>query len=180
MGAIMNRRQSTRIRKTRGQSLVEFALVLPVILMLFGGIIDFGWVVFNYAQLYNALREGLRYGSVPGFGATPQYYQCDAIRQHIITVASASGIQAANITVTYDTGDPAATLGPCPAGQASATVGTNTAVNISRDVKSGDRLFIDLNINVQFLSPFLKPFAPSGIPIHLRAARSLFPDGLGM
>ncbi len=172
----MNRQHAAKKRKSRGQALVEFALVLPIILTLFGGIIDFGWVVFNYAQLYNALREGLRYGSVPGFTTPQQYYQCDAIRQKIRDVANASGIQASNITITYDTGDPAQSIGPCPAGHASAIIGTD----ISRPIRSGDRLFIDLNINVQFLSPFLKPIVPNGIPIHLRAARSLFPDGLGV
>lgn len=173
----MNRQHATKKRKSRGQALVEFALVLPIILTLFGGIIDFGWVVFNYAQLYNGLREGLRYGSVPGFTTPYQYYQCDAIRQKIRDVANASGIQASNITITYDNGDPTIPpLGSCPAGHASAIIGTD----IPGEIKAGDRLFIDLNINVQFLSPFLKPIVPNGIPIHLRAARSLFPDGLGV
>lgn len=44
----------------RGQSLVEFALVLPVLLLLFMGILDFGRAVYAYNTLSNAAREGAR------------------------------------------------------------------------------------------------------------------------
>lgn len=44
----------------RGQSLAEFALVLPVLLLLFMGILDFGRAVFAYNTLSNAAREGAR------------------------------------------------------------------------------------------------------------------------
>lgn len=48
------------IRDRRGQSLVEFALVLPVLLLLFMGILDFGRAVYAYNTLSNAAREGAR------------------------------------------------------------------------------------------------------------------------
>lgn len=44
----------------RGQSLVEFALVLPVLLLVFMGILDFGRAIFAYNSLSNAAREGAR------------------------------------------------------------------------------------------------------------------------
>lgn len=51
-------------RKQRGQELVEFALILPLLLLLMVGIFEFGYVVFAYNTLSNAVREGARYGSV--------------------------------------------------------------------------------------------------------------------
>ena len=57
--------------KSKAQGMVEFALITPILLLLLFGVIDFGWMVFNYSQLYNALREGVRYGSVPGFVNMP-------------------------------------------------------------------------------------------------------------
>ena len=51
-------------RRERGQSLVEFALVLPILLMLLCGIIDFGWVYYNQIALSNAAREGARYAVI--------------------------------------------------------------------------------------------------------------------
>ena len=44
----------------RGQALVEFALVLPLLLLIFMGLFDFGRAVFAYNSLSNAAREGAR------------------------------------------------------------------------------------------------------------------------
>jgi Flp pilus assembly protein TadG len=43
-----------------GQSLVEFALVLPVFLLLIFGIIDLGRGVYAYNTIQNAAREAVR------------------------------------------------------------------------------------------------------------------------
>ena len=51
-------------RRERGQELVEFALILPLLLLLMVGIFEFGYVVFAYNTLSNAVREGARFGSV--------------------------------------------------------------------------------------------------------------------
>jgi len=47
-----------------GQDLVEFAIVLPVLLLLILGIIEFGVLVLDYNTISNAAREGARYGIV--------------------------------------------------------------------------------------------------------------------
>ena len=44
----------------RGQSLVEFALVLPVLLLLLLGILEFGWLFNGQITLTSAAREGAR------------------------------------------------------------------------------------------------------------------------
>jgi Flp pilus assembly protein TadG len=46
--------------RSRGQSLVEFALVLPLFLLLFFAIVDMGRAVFVYNSVTNAAREGAR------------------------------------------------------------------------------------------------------------------------
>jgi len=46
--------------KSRGQSLVEFALVLPIFLVLFFAVIDLGSAIFTFNSLTNAAREGAR------------------------------------------------------------------------------------------------------------------------
>lgn len=51
-------------RHESGQSLVEFALVLPILLALLCGIIDFGWLYYNQITLNNAAREGARYAVI--------------------------------------------------------------------------------------------------------------------
>jgi Flp pilus assembly protein TadG len=47
-----------------GQSLVEFALVLPVLLLLTFGIIEFSLLLYDKAVITNASREGARVGIV--------------------------------------------------------------------------------------------------------------------
>lgn len=49
---------------TRGQSLVEFSLILPILMILVFGILDFGLGLRSYISLSNAVREGARYASV--------------------------------------------------------------------------------------------------------------------
>ena len=43
-----------------GQSLVEFAIVLPIFLLLIFAIADLGLAVFSYNSITNAAREGVR------------------------------------------------------------------------------------------------------------------------
>lgn len=52
------------LKSERGQAMVEFALVLPVLLALLCGIIDFGWIYYNQITLNNAAREGARYAVI--------------------------------------------------------------------------------------------------------------------
>jgi Flp pilus assembly protein TadG len=47
-----------------GQSLVEFAFILPAFLLLSIMIFDLGRGVYYYSAIHNAAREGARYGSV--------------------------------------------------------------------------------------------------------------------
>ena len=51
-------------QRQRGVAVVEFALVLPVLLLILFGIIEFGLVMFDQAVITNASREGARAGIV--------------------------------------------------------------------------------------------------------------------
>ncbi len=48
----------------RGVSLVEFALLSPIVLVTILGLIELGFVVHSYVAITNAAREGARSGSV--------------------------------------------------------------------------------------------------------------------
>ncbi len=47
----------------RGQSLVELAISLPVIILLLLGTVDFAMAIFSYAIIRDAAQEGALYGS---------------------------------------------------------------------------------------------------------------------
>src|SRR6266849_3091818 len=46
----------------RGQSLVEFAAIAPILFLLVFGIIEFGRAFYAYNAIVNAASEGARYG----------------------------------------------------------------------------------------------------------------------
>ncbi|MFD2750543.1 TadE/TadG family type IV pilus assembly protein [Virgibacillus siamensis] len=48
------------IKKEDGQSLVEFALVIPILLLLLVGIFDFGRVMISYLELEMVSQETVR------------------------------------------------------------------------------------------------------------------------
>lgn len=59
----------TRGKALKGQTLVEFALVLPVFLVLIFGIVEFGRIVWAYSTLAHSAREGMRYASIHGINS---------------------------------------------------------------------------------------------------------------
>lgn len=54
----------SRRRGHRGQTLVEFALILPIFVLVLVGIFDFGRGVYAYNTISNASREAVRIGIV--------------------------------------------------------------------------------------------------------------------
>lgn len=54
-----------RAKEERGQSLVEFALILPILVLFILGIIDFGFIFFNYLTVEEASRDAVRYAVLP-------------------------------------------------------------------------------------------------------------------
>lgn len=51
------------LHKTKAQSLVEFAITLPIILLLLSGVVEFGFALNYYLSLLDATRQAARWGS---------------------------------------------------------------------------------------------------------------------
>lgn len=52
------------LENQKGQALVEFAIILPILLMLVMGILQFGMMLNSYLTIENAAREGARAGII--------------------------------------------------------------------------------------------------------------------
>jgi Flp pilus assembly protein TadG len=90
------RRRSDR---SRGQAVVEFALVIPLFIMLLAGMIDFGIGLYDYMVIIGAARDGARAGSVTcGTVTTPSCSTATTSR-----VNTASGGLSPTITVVCAT-----------------------------------------------------------------------------
>jgi Flp pilus assembly protein TadG len=97
------------LRGRRGQSLVEFSLVLPVLLIIVFGIVDFGMGLRSYISLTNATREGARFAAVGNpAGSFPS--QCNGTTTTTVvgrTCVAVEGLNRSDIsslTVTYPNG----------------------------------------------------------------------------
>jgi Flp pilus assembly protein TadG len=84
-----------RWRSARGAELIEFAIVVPLLVLLLAGIFDFGMMFRSYEAVTNAAREGARVGILPG------YADAD-IRARVDAYMSVSGLTG-DYTVTVDT-----------------------------------------------------------------------------
>jgi len=52
-----------RTANSKGQSLVEFAIMLPVLLLIFGAALDLGRLFYVHVAIENAAKEGALYGA---------------------------------------------------------------------------------------------------------------------
>jgi hypothetical protein len=91
-------------KKSKAQAMVEFAIVLPILLLVVYGLIEVGRLLFIYSSVNNATRQAARYGSTSGMGpnGVPRYQDCAGIR------AAAQGSDFLN---AFDDGDIVITCG---------------------------------------------------------------------
>ena len=61
------KRISMSLRKQDGGSLIEFAIIAPILFVILFGIIEFGILLYDKAMITNASREGARAGIVYSF-----------------------------------------------------------------------------------------------------------------
>jgi Flp pilus assembly protein TadG len=93
----------------RGAVLIEFALVLPILLLLMAGMFDFGFAFQKYQAVTNAAREGARMAVLPG-------YSVPDVQARVAAYLAASGVSGApTATVEFETP-------PAPPGGASFSV----------------------------------------------------------
>lgn len=70
-------------KREEGQALVEMALVLPILLAVVCGIIDFGWLFYNQLSLQNGCREGARKACIVAYEGTRDQDVHDKIVENI-------------------------------------------------------------------------------------------------
>lgn len=99
----MIRNIKSRWKREEGQALVEFALAIPVFLILLFGIVEFGLLLYNQQVITNASREGARYGIV-----------VRSPRRTVGEIEQVVSDYAAQNLVTFGAGTPATTVNPDP------------------------------------------------------------------
>ncbi len=102
-----------------GQTLAEFALVLPVLLLLIFGIIEFGRIVYIYNTLSDAARQGARVAAVnqrlSGSGS-----KCDPLDRVSWTIVACIQQTAVSLPLTYSANSPNSNIKIVPIGTSCA------------------------------------------------------------
>jgi Flp pilus assembly protein TadG len=85
------------LRNQRGQAVTEFAVILPVLLLVLLAIYQFGVVFNNYIQVTAAAREGARKAAVSRSSGN-----CAAVQGMAVSAAkgAAPGLNQSNMNVT--------------------------------------------------------------------------------
>jgi Flp pilus assembly protein TadG len=138
-------------KRQRGQGLVEFALVLPVLLLTLLGIVDFGRLFAVYSNLFNSSREGVRYGIVDPLNVV----QIDQETRRTITLVDPSQV---DVWVTYDSGP-------------------GTPTKNFNAVAVGDRVVVRVVAEVTMLTPLVNSIT-GDFRVEASAARTISTLGL--
>lgn len=167
------------------QSMVEFALVAPLLLLMLFGIVDFGRVIYTYITLDQAVNEGARV-AIRSSASLPQNSDVEsAVQTHAVDVFLANPcpngpIDPATIPppgsgwVYITEADPpstpealSASLEDAPGGQTWAVAsGACSATNPAHDHAP---LQVTIRYNFVPFTPLLRQFMASGIVISAAA-----------
>lgn len=129
--------------------MVEFALILPVFLLLLLIAVDFGRLFYTYIQLNNIAREGAAYAA-----ANPTVDNAT-----LTTVA----VREANVQFQRGEGAVAATATCAPVACASALGGTG----------AGNRVTVGASETFTFFTPLIGAFWPGGLTIGSTATATI-------
>jgi len=85
-------------RRARGQSLVEFAVVIPIFLLIFGAVVQFGLIFWAQTTLSQVVRDTGRWA------ATVQTSPCDSSTAKAAVVTQADRIARTSSLLAYRSG----------------------------------------------------------------------------
>jgi len=156
----LNIKRSRKISNAQG--IVEFALALPILLLLMFGIIEGGRLLFLYSAVHSASREAVRYGSASGevTNLTPRYEDCTGIQDAAMRIGRFAGVAAGDVTISYDNGPGSAIFATCP-------------LSAYDELELGDRIIVDV---VTTWRPVLPLVNFSSFPITAQSTRTIIKD----
>ena len=96
--------KGTDIPAFKAQAIVEFAIVLPILLLVLYGILEVGRYLFIYSAATNASRNAVRYASAVGYdddhGLT-KYNYCEGIKKTALDSAYLVPDSTINVAIDY-------------------------------------------------------------------------------
>lgn len=108
---------------SEGNAAIELALVLPLLIIVLVGIVDYGHIHFTRLAMTNAAREGARVGvtmpesdvQATAIARAEQYLASAGIEAGVTATVPSSSNPAVTVTITIDPLEPLIGLVPTPA-----------------------------------------------------------------
>lgn len=173
------RRHKLVTGKKQAQAMVEFAIALPILLLLLYGIIEAGRLLFIYSSIVTASRQAARYGAATGDGLTagvPRYGDCAGIRAAAQRVDFMNSFDDNDIVIVRDTGPGSPTTPYCGGDPVTSTPATYTDSPFNA-TGTRYRLVVtiagDYNPIVPRIVPFLARTAANGNAIEATSSRTI-------
>jgi Flp pilus assembly protein TadG len=149
MAQAVKTRRGRQGREENGAELIEFALILPLILILLMGIFDFGLAFQRYEVITNAAREGARLGTLQASYAVPD------IQSRVNAYCLAAGLP-----------------GGCPAGD--VTVDRSASIAVGATNQSAVQVSVRYPHQFSFLGPVMRLISGGTFgTINLRATSTM-------
>ena len=158
----------------RAQAMVEFALALPIFLLVVYGLLEVGRLVFMYAAVTTASREAVRYASgwgyVDSLGIHQQYQYCTGIRnaaRQVGFLLNLSGTSNSNIHIYLDDETPAQAITPPSLFEYCTTSGADFSTSVgpftTHPVNTGDRVVVRVTATYTPILPLFLPLTTQTI-----------------
>ena len=152
-------------KRTPAQAAVEFALVLPVLLVLVYGMLETGRLLFIYSSVVSASRNAARYGSGDGTSpnSMPYYQDCAGINAAANNLDFLNTFENDTPKITYDAGLAYGTTNPQAIGSGVTTSTLCSAISSWPTFQSGYRINVQVTaqyapiIAISNLIPSFKP-----------------------
>ena len=116
-----------RRERSRGQAVVEFALIIPVFMLLLLLAVDFGRLFFTYIQLNNTAREGAAYAALNPT-TDNSTLTTNALLESNVQAQSGEGTDVTATAACFD--DVGAPLTPCTKGLGGIGAGNRVTVSV--------------------------------------------------
>jgi Flp pilus assembly protein TadG len=124
-----------RLKAERGQDLVEFALIFPILFLVLMGIFDLGRATYYTSALYNAAREGARYGiifpdDVPGIESAVEFMAVGITSEELVIAVAYPSDDTVQVTVSWDMPIVTPLIGALFEGANTVTLGSQATMTI--------------------------------------------------
>lgn len=154
----MSEKRNPKEKRTRGhegQAILEFAIVLPILMLVLVGVLEVGRYMFIYSAATNASRNASRYASAVGRAdnGLTKFNYCEGIKQTALNSAYLVDRNTIGVTISYDDGQ-GNQIGECNLWNAS-----QVDPDVAGVVGTGDR--VEVTVTIQY-SPMvsLVPLEP--------------------